>query len=48
MPTEKEDILEIEKYHTEDIDGEVLANALRLVSLCPGIGKMELIKLQIL
>ena len=47
MNMDKAELLEIEKYHTEDVDGEILANALRFVSLCPGLGKKELIKLQI-
>jgi len=31
MDMDKGEFLEIEKYHTKDIDGNVLANALRFV-----------------
>lgn len=47
MDMDKGEFLEIEKYHTKDIDGNVLANALRFVFLCPGVDEKDLIRLQI-
>ena len=47
MEMDKGEFLEIEKYHTEDIDGTILANALRFVFVCPGVDEKELITLQI-
>ena len=46
MDIDKGEFLEIEKYHTQDIDGNILANALRFVFVCPGVEEKELIRLQ--
>ena len=47
MNMDNGELLEIEKYHTQLIDGNILANALRFVFLCPGIGEKELINLRV-